>query len=204
MSQTDSDSDSLDSGSDIDLEEATLARECINDFQNKREATRKKRVDAMSEKETIIVSQETLKNIQLTKKQIAQIKREQKEKDQLEKKERTEKQKKHIAELNEKKRKELDLRKSKEEEGITLKIKKTQVRKKDVPKKEIKVKEVIISDDEEEEEEKPKKFQGKKPKLDDIEEKVQKIKMINEVIENPYLAMILKSRKNAKNPWQSQ
>jgi hypothetical protein len=193
MSETDISSGS-DSDSDIDLEEATLARECINEFQNKREATRKKRVDAMSEKDTIIVSQETLKNIQLTKKQIAQIKREQKEKDAVEKKERTEKQKKQIAELNEKKRRELDLRKSKEEEGITLKIKKTQVRKKDVPKKEIKVKEVIISD-EEEEEEKPKKFQGKKPKLDDIEEKVQKIKMINEVIENPYLAMILKSRK---------
>jgi hypothetical protein len=182
--------------SDIDLEEATLVQDCLNDYQARREATRKKRADAMSEKESIIVSQEDLQNIQLTKKQIAQIKRDQKVKNQIEKKERSEKQKQQIAELNERKRKQLDLRKNKEDEGITLKIKKNQVRAKQVPKKEIKVKEVVIEDDdEEEEEEKPRKFQGRKPNLDDIEEKVQKLKMINQVIENPYLAMIMKGRR---------
>jgi hypothetical protein len=183
------------SESDIDMEEAVLVQECLNDYEKKRNLTRKKRVDSMSEKESIVVSQEDLQNIQLTKKQIAQIKRDQKAKDSQEKKERSEKQKQQLAELNERKRKQLDLRKNKEEEGITLKINKTQIRKKDIPKKEIKVKEVVIEDDDDEEQEKPKKFQARKPNLDDIEEKVQKLKMINQVIENPYLAMIMKNRK---------
>jgi hypothetical protein len=90
------------------------------------------------------------------------------------------------------------LRKSKDEEGITLKINKTQirkVRKEPVEKPLPKVKEVLVSDDEEEE--KPKKFQAKKPNLDDLEEKMKKLEKINNVIEtqNPYLAMILKNRK---------
>mgnify|MGYP003703853805 CR=1 FL=1 len=45
---------------------------------------------------------------------------------------------------------------------------------------------------------KPKKFQARKPKLDedDLEEKVKKLEKINSVIEsnNPWLARILESR----------
>lgn len=188
-----SESEHSDSESDIDMEEAVLVQQCLNDYNTKREATRKKRIDAMSEKEELIVSPQDIAGLTLTKKQIAQLKREQKEKDKQEKKERTEKQKQQLAELNERKRKQLDLRKSKEEEGIVLKINKTQIRKKKSEKPLPKIKEVVVSDDEEE----PKSFQGKKPNLDDIEEKVKKLDMINQVIasDNPYLAMILKNRK---------
>jgi hypothetical protein len=191
---SESDSESSLSG----LDEAELVAEALEEYQQKEQAVvRKKRFDSYASKEEIVISPESLSNLVLTKKQIAQLKREQKERDQVEKRERTEKQKQQLKEAQEKRRKQIDLRKSKDEEGITLKINKTQIRKvrKEPAEKPLpKVKEVIVSDDEEEE--KPRKFQAKKPNLDDIEEKVKKLERLNTVIEtqNPYLAMIMKNR----------
>lgn len=191
-----SDSDS-DYGSDSGLDQAEFVFEALDQIE-KKETKRKKRFDSLSEKQELVVSKESLANIVLTKKQIAQLKREQKEKDLVEKRERTEKQKEQLKEMQDKRRKQIDLRKSKEDEGITLKINKTQIRKvkKEPVVKPIKIKEVLVSDDEEEEEEKPKKFQAKKPNFDDIDEKMKRVEKINAVIEtqNPYLAMILNSR----------
>jgi hypothetical protein len=192
---SESDSESSLSG----LDDAELVAEALEEYEQKEQAVnRKKRFDSYAGKEEIVISQESLSNLVLTKKQITQLKREQKERDQVEKRERTEKQKQQLKEAQEKRRKQIDLRKSKDEEGITLKINKTQirkVRKESVEKPLPKVKEVLVSDDEEEE--KPKKFQAKKPNLDDLEEKMKKLEKINNVIEtqNPYLAMILKNRK---------
>jgi hypothetical protein len=191
---SESDSESSLSG----LDEAGLVAEALEDYQEKEQVIhRKKRFDAYAAKEEIVISQESLSNLVLTKKQIAQLKREQKERDQVEKRERTEKQKQQLKDAQEKRRKQLDLRKSKDEEGITLKINKTQirkVRKEPVDKPLPKVKEVLVSDDEEEE--KPRKFQATKPNLDDLELKMKKLEQINTVIEtqNPYLAMILQNR----------
>ena len=81
-----------------------------------------------------------------------------------------------------------DLRKDKDKEGIVLKIK----QKNNYPKKKAPVLEE--SEEEEEEEEVKPKFQKRKPKLDDIEEKVERLNQINKVIENPYYALIMKSR----------
>jgi hypothetical protein len=189
MSQSDSSSDS-----ELDIDDVKLVHECINEYEAERkEEGRRKRHDIIARKEEVVISQEDLSKIVLTKKQLSQLRKDQKERDQKEKKERTEAQKKQLAEINERKRKQIDLRKSKEEEGIVLKINKTQLRKKPSEKAPPKIKEVVVSDDEEE----PKRFQGKKPNLEEIEEKVQKLNMINQVIEtqNPYLAMILKNRK---------
>jgi hypothetical protein len=191
MSESDSDS-----GSELDFDGADLVVEALDKYE-KKETKRKKRFDSFSEKQELVISPDSLANLVLTKKQIAQLKREQKERDQVEKKERTEKQKQQLKEAQDKRRKQIDLRKSKEDEGITLKIPKTQIRKvkKEPVEKPIpKIKEVLVSDDEEEE--KPKKFQGKKPNFDDLEEKVRRVEKINAVIEtqNPYLAMILNSR----------
>lgn len=191
---SESDSDSSLSG----LDDAELVAEALEEYEQKEQAVnRKKRFDSYAGKEEIVISQESLSNLVLTKKQIAQLKREQKERDQVEKRERTEKQKQQLKEAQEKRRKQIDLRKSKDDEGITLKINKTQIRKvrKDIEKPVPKVKEVLVSDDEEEET--PKKFQAKKPNLDDLDEKMKKLEKINSVIEtqNPYLAMILKNRK---------
>jgi hypothetical protein len=175
-----------------ELSDAGKVAEALEEYEQeqKKQSTRKKRIDAFSEKEEIVISKESLSNLILTKKQIAQLKREQKERDKAEVKERTEKQKQQLAELHEKKRKQMDLRKSKEEEGITLKINKAQIRKKPAEKPVPKVKEVIVEDDDEP------SYQGKKPDLE-IEEKVQKLNRINQVIEsqNPYLAMIMKNRR---------
>jgi len=185
-----------DSGSESDSDslcsDAEKVAEALEDYEQEKRL-RKKRYDALSEKREVILTKEALSNLVLTKKQIAQLKRDQKEKDSIEKRERTEKQKQQIAELNARKRVQIDLRKSKEDEGITLKINKSQIRKKPSEKAPIKVKEVLVSDDDEP----PKRFQGKKPDLDELEEKVQKLNIINKVIEtqNPYLAMILKNRR---------
>lgn len=189
-----SDSESHDeSGSDISLSDADKVAEALENYEEeqRKKSTRRKRVDAFSEKQEIVISKESLSNLILTKKQIAQLKREQKGRDKEEQKERTEKQKAQLKEINEKRRVQLDLRKSKEDEGITLKISKTQIRKKNVEKPQPKIKEVIIEDEEE-----PKAFQRKKPDLE-IDEKVEKLNRINQVIEsqNPYLAMIMKNRR---------
>ena len=192
---SESDSESSLSG----LDDAELVAEALEEYEQKELAvSRKKRFDAYAGKEEIVISQEALSNLVLTKKQITQLKREQKERDQVEKRERTEKQKQQLKEAQDKRRKQIDLRKSKDEEGITLRINKTQIRKvkKDFEKPLPKIKEVLVSDDEEEVQSKP-KFQAKKPNLDDLDEKMKKLEKINSVIEtqNPYLAMILKNRK---------
>jgi len=191
MSESDSDS-----GSELDFDGADLVAEALDNYE-KKETKRQKRFDALSEKQELVISKESLANLVLTKKQIAQLKRETKEKDKVEKKERTDKQKQQLKEAQDKRRKQIDLRTSKDDEGITLKISKTQIRKvkSSVEKPIPKIKEVLVSDDEEEEP-KSKKIQGKKPNFDDLEEKVRRVEKINAVIEtqNPYLAMILNSR----------
>jgi hypothetical protein len=175
------------------VSDAVKVTQCLEDYETGRRE-RKKRIDALSEKNEVVISKEDLSNLVLTKKQIAQLKREQKERDKVEAKERTEKQKAQLAEINERKRRQMDLRKSKEDEGIVLKIKKTQLRSKPKEKAPPKVKEVVVSD---EEDEPVKKFQGRKPNLDDLEEKVQKLNLLNQTLDsqNPYLAMIMKNRK---------
>jgi len=77
---------------------------------------------------------------------------------------------------------------NKEEAGVVVNVKKPSSRKPKVPE----------PSDESEEDEPPKKFQGRKPKLemDDLDEKVKKLEKLNTVIEsnNPWLARILESR----------
>ena len=181
-----------DDESDVSLSDAAKVAEALEEYEEEQKLKnpRKKRIDAFSEKEEVVISRDALSSLVLTKKQIAQLKREQKDRDKAEVKERTDKQKAQLADMQEKRRKQVDLRKSKEDEGITLKISKTQIRKK-VDKPLPKIKEVIIEDDDE-----PKSFQSIKPDLE-IEEKVQKLNRINQVIEsqNPYLAMIMKNRR---------
>jgi len=174
------------------VSDAVKVAQCMEDYETTRRE-RKKRFDALSEKNEVVLSKEDLSNLVLTKKQISQLKRDQKERDKVEVKERTEKQKAQLAEINERKRRQMDLRKSKEDEGIVLKIKKTQLRSKPKEKGLPKVKEVVVSDDEEP----VMKFQGRKPNLEDLEEKVQKLNLLNQTLDsqNPYLAMIMKNRK---------
>jgi hypothetical protein len=169
--------------------------------QKKERKPRKKRVDALFDKQQLEVSLDDLKTIKITKKQIADIRRKHREEEKVAKKERTEKQKKATAEMREKLQHTLDLRRNKLEQGITLEIKKSAVKVVKKPREPAvpKIKEVIIEDDEEEEEP-PKKFQGRKPKLEDIDEKIEKLSKINQVIEqpNPYLAMIMRDRNRGR------
>jgi hypothetical protein len=178
-----------DSGSDSGSEQEqeltlTVVQDCIREYEKERRKERKVRCDILANKEEVVVAPESFKNLTLTKKQLAQIKKEQKEADKVEKKERTEKQKQAIAELNARKAKQLDLRKNKEEEGITLKM----------PKKRAPNKPKVV---EEEEEAEPVRYQRKKPKLEEeIEEKVTQLQKLNSIIEtnNPFYAMIMKDR----------
>ena len=181
-----SDNDS-DTGSDNELRDAFLVAEALEEYEQE-EKKRKKRNDALSEKNEIILSKEDLSSLVLTKGQIAKLKRDQKERDKVEKKERTEKQKQQLKEAQEARRRQIDLRKSKDDEGITLRIAAAKIKGPGKPKPLPKVKEVIVEEDE--------NYQSKKPNLE-IEEKVQKLNRINQVIEsqNPYLAMIMKTRR---------
>jgi hypothetical protein len=97
-----------------------------------------------------------------------------------------------LKEAQEARRRQIDLRKSKDDEGITLRIASAKIKRPGQPRPLPKVKEVIVEDDDEP----VKSYQSKKPDLE-IEEKVQKLNRINQVIEsqNPYLAMIMKSRR---------
>jgi len=169
--------------------------------QKQEKKQRKKREDALSDKQHLEVSLDDLKTIKITKKQIADIKRRHREEGRMAKKEQTEKQKKAFAEAQAKRRHTLDLRRDKLEQGITLEIKKSAVKVVKKPREPAvpKIKEVIIEDDEEEEEP-PKKFQGRKPKLEDIDEKIEKLTKINQVIDqpNPYLAMIMRDRNRGR------
>jgi hypothetical protein len=189
-----SESDSgSDSGSEQEQERdcltLTVVQDCIREYEKERRKERKVRCDILANKEEVVVAPESFKNLTLTKKQLAQIKKEQKEAtrlaDKVEKKERTEKQKQAIAELNARKAKQLDLRKNKEEEGITLKMPKKRAPNKPKP---------VV---EEEEEAEPVRYQRKKPKLEEeIEEKVTQLQKLNSIIEtnNPFYAMIMKDR----------
>jgi hypothetical protein len=163
--------------------------QCIEEYEKEqeeelKETKRKTRIDCKKNISEVEIDPERLKEIVLTKKQIKKL-------EVKEKKERSQKQKEAFEKAREIMLTRKDLRKDKEKEGIILKIKEPnkypKVHKKNKP---------IESESEsesEEEEEKP-KFQKRKPKLDDIEEKVERLNKINQVIENPYYAMIMKSR----------
>ncbi len=95
--------------------------------------------------------------------------------------------------------KRVDLRKDQEKPGIVLNVEPV---KKRVPKPKPKPEPIPEPEEEEEEIElpKPRGFQGRKPKLDDIDEKVQKLEKLNKVIEsaNPWYAQIMASRNKTK------
>ena len=89
--------------------------------------------------------------------------------------------------------KHIDLRKDKTQDGIVVKIAPPRVRK-PKPKPES---ESESESESEEEEEKPKRFQARKPKIeeDPIEHKVNKLNQLNSILSsNPYYAQIMASR----------
>ena len=121
----------------------------------------------------------------------------------LQAKERSEKQKAQLAELKEKNRlakveakKNLDMRTDKSKPGVTIAV---QPPAKPRGRHVAKPKPLSPPESEEEEPEPVKKFQAKKPKMeeDELEQKVAKLNKLNQVIEsnNPWLARIMETRR---------
>ena len=168
----------------------------IKEYDKIKKKERKLRKDRNDNIEGIIIDKETINEIVLPRTAIKKLQP---------KKERTPRQQenaKRLADLSKKKGAENAIEKENLEK-IILKVKEKQIRKPKVFKnykaeREKAEKELaeLETDDEEEEEVKPRRFQAKKPNLDEeVEEKVQKINKINNLLEtNPYYAQILKSR----------
>jgi len=195
-------SDSSDSDQDTVIseenEESSLdlntVNECIREYEKEQKKERKKRFDAGVKTENVIVDESDgfLSKITLTASQAKK----------LASKERTAKQRQALAELKEKNqlakieaKKNLDMRTDKSKPGVMIAVKppaKPRGRHVAKPKS--------LSPPESEEEEEPvKKFQAKKPKVeeDELEQKVAKLNKLNQVIEsnNPWLARIMETRR---------
>jgi len=177
--------------SNLDL---NTVNECIREYEKEQKKERKKRFDAGVKPETVIMSpEEILSKIKLTPSQVKK----------LQAKERSEKQKQQLAEVQEKNRlakleakKNLDLRADKSKPGIAIEVKPTgKPRGRHAPKPKP---EPVEESEEERPLSPPKKFQAKKPKMeeDELEQKVAKLNKLNQVIEssNPWLARIMESR----------
>lgn len=195
-------SDSSDSDEDTVIseenEESSLdlntVNECIREYEKEQKKERKKRFDAGVKTENVIVDESDgfLSKIKLT---ATQVKR-------LQAKERSEKQKAQLAELKEKNRlakveakKNLDMRTDKSKPGVMIAV---QPPAKPRGRHVAKPKPLSPPESEEEEPEPVKKFQAKKPKMeeDELEQKVAKLNKLNQVIEsnNPWLARIMETR----------
>jgi len=170
----------------------------IKDYEKQKKKERKLRVDRIDNIGGVIIDKEELMNtVELTRQQLKQLKP---------KKERTPRQQeatKRIVDLRKKKAEENAIERENLEK-IQLKIKEQNKRKPrneknykaEREKAEKELAELEADEEEEEVEVKPRRFQAKKPNLDEeVEEKVQKINKINNLLEtNPYYAQILKSR----------
>jgi len=187
LSSDSSDSDTPDQHA-LDL---NTVNECVREYEKQQKKERKKRFDADVKTERVIVDESDafLSKIKLTP---AQVRR-------LAAKERSEKQKAQLEELKEKARqakieakRNLDLRSDKSKPGVAVEVE---------PKKKVRGRHVAKPkpepESESEDEAPPTTFQGKKPKMDDIEEKVAKLNQLNQVLssENPWLARILETRR---------
>ena len=193
-SSSDSDYEPSDSGSLSPPEPSvslTEINDCVREYEKEQKKERKKRWDAGIKAETVIVPQADLgKYVGMTPTAVKRLQR----------KEASEAQKRSMEIAREARKQKLieakkviDKRPDPSVAGIAIPIKKPIARKKKEPVKE---------ESEESEEEAPapvKKFQARKPKLDDddLEEKVKKLDKLNQVIEsnNPWLARILESRR---------
>jgi len=182
------------SDSHLDL---NTVNECIREYEKEQKKERKKRFDAGVKTETVIMSpEEILSKIKLTPSQVKK----------LQAKERSEKQKQQLAEARAKAnqakleaKKNLDLRADKSKPGVTIQVKPVgKPRGRNAPK----AKPEPVEESEEDEPLSPptqKKFQAKKPKMEDedeLDQKMAKLNKLNQVIEsnNPWLARILESR----------
>ena len=199
MDNLSSDSSDSDQESVITVENTESAldlntvNECIREYEKEQKKERKKRFDAGVKTENVIVDESDgfLSKIKLTASQVKK----------LQAKERSEKQKQQLAELKEKNRlakieakRNLDMRTDKSKPGVMVAVAPpAKVRGRHVAKPK------PLSPPESEEEEEPvKKFQAKKPKMeeDELDAKLQKLNKLNQVIEsnNPWLARIMESR----------
>jgi len=170
----------------------------IKDYEKQKKKERKLRVDRNDNIGGVIIDKEELMNtVELTRRQLKQLKP---------KKERTPRQQeatKRIVDLRKKKAEEDRIEKENLEK-VLLKVREHNKRKPRTTKNykaerekaEKELAELEADEEEEEVEVKPRRFQAKKPNLDEeVEEKVQKINKINNLLEtNPYYAQILKSR----------
>ena len=158
----------------------------------------------LRDKEECTITLEDLQHLQLSRKQFKEIRQAKVGPT------RTEKQLEHMKKMNEarelanqkarelaalkakdkKDPKHIDLRKDKTQDGIVVKIAPARIRK-PKPKPESESESESESD-----EEKPKRFQARKPKIEDpIEHKVNKLNQLNSIISaNPYYAQIMASR----------
>jgi len=167
---------------DLSLQEVN---EMVREYEKMEKKERKKHSNRNDNIGEIKADPELLSKITLSQRQMKMLKP---------KKERTPKQQEQF-------KKVLDIRKQKLEEDKAIKLKVAETRKYvRKPKPEVKEEDIIEFS---EEEEKPKSstqksaFQARKPKLeepDPIEEKVNKLNNINNMLNNPFYAQIMKSR----------
>jgi hypothetical protein len=178
-----SSSDDFTSEEEIQQEEQkglslTEVNDMVREYEKMEKKERKKNANRNENIGEIIADPEILNKITLSQRQLKMLKP---------KKERTEKQKEQF-------KKVLDIRNQKREEEKAIKLK---VAEKRVYKKKPKPEPESEPESEPEEEVKPKSrgFQARKPKLDDeVEEKVEKLNHLNNMLNNPFYAQIMKAR----------